>query len=325
LPNTSSEPQAPARAETHAGEAPLPAGSWPGGGSASPLRAVLESIRPYQWLKNTLVFVPVAAAHRLGEPHLLARAAETFGAFCLCASAVYVLNDLRDAPADRLHPHKRFRPIASGRLPERFALILVLMLLAAAAMTVWPLGVRPAAALALYLTLMVGYTLGLKEVVLLDAFVLAAGYALRVVAGGLAVDIEPSPRLLAFCIFLFVSLALVKRYAELALLRLSDGAAAHARAYLLQDQEYIVALGTSCGALAVLVLALYMSSETVARLYSRSGLIWLTCVLLLYWISHMWLMAHRGRMTDDPLVFAVRDRLSLALIVLMGITSWLAV
>ena len=137
--------------------------------------------------------------------------------------------------------------------------------------------------------------------------------------------ILPSARLLAFCVFLFFSLALVKRYAELALLRLRDGSAAHARGYLLEDQEFIVALGTSCGALAVLVLALYMSSDTVARLYSRSEFIWLTCVLLLYWISHMWLMAHRGRMTDDPLVFAVKNRVSAVLIVLMGATAWLAV
>jgi len=282
-------------------------------------------MRPYQWLKNALVFVPLTAAHRLGEPHLLARAAQAFVAFSLCASSVYLLNDLKDTPADRLHPHKLHRPIASGRLAARFALVLAVLLFGAAGMAAWPLGVRPAAALLLYFALMIAYTLKLKEVVLLDAFVLAVGYALRVVAGGLAVGIRPSARLLAFCIFLFLSLALMKRYAELALLRLRDGPATHARAYLLQDQGYIVALGTSCGALAVLVLALYMSSEIVARLYSRSELIWSTCVLLLYWISYMWLMAHRGQMTDDPLLFAVRNRLSLVLVMLMGVTSWLAV
>ena len=289
------------------------------------LGAALESLRPYQWLKNTLVFVPLAAAHRLGELQLLTRAAQAFIAFSLCASAVYLLNDLRDAPADRLHPHKCHRPIVSGRLPRSLALALVPVLLAATAATAWPLGVKTGAALGAYLALMIAYTLGLKAIVLLDALVLASGYALRVLAGGLAVAILPSARLLAFCIFLFFSLALVKRYAELALLRLRDGPAAHARAYLLEDQEFIVALGTSCGALSVLVLALYMSSETAERLYSRAEFIWLTCVLLLYWISHMWLMAHRGRMTDDPLVFAVKNRVSALLIVLMGATAWLAV
>lgn len=293
--------------------------------SGSLLGAALESLRPYQWLKNALVFVPLAAAHRLGEPQLLARAAETFIAFSLCASTVYLLNDLHDASADRMHPHKRERPIASGRLPRRVARALVPVLLASTLMAAWPLGPKADVPLAAYFALMIAYTLRLKAMVLLDALVLAGGYALRVLTGGLAVAILPSARLLAFCIFLFFSLALIKRYAELALLRLRDGSAAHARAYLLEDQEFIVALGTSCGALSVLVLALYMSSETVARLYARAGFIWLTCVLLLYWISHMWLMAHRGCMTDDPLVFAVKNRVSAVLIVLMGATAWLAV
>jgi 4-hydroxybenzoate polyprenyltransferase len=289
------------------------------------LPAALESLRPYQWLKNALVFVPLAAAHRLGEPQLLLRALQAFVAFSLCASAVYLLNDLWDASADRTHPHKRLRPIASGRLPRPVASGLAAALLAAATAAAWPLGARAAIALVAYLVVMIAYTLRLKTIVLLDALVLAGGYALRVLGGGLAVGIIPSARLLAFCIFLFFSLALVKRYAELALLRLRDGPAAHARAYLLEDQELIVALGTSCGALSVLVLALYMSSETVERLYSRGGFIWFTCVLLLYWISHMWLMAHRGQMTDDPLVFALKNRVSAILIVLMGVTAWLAV
>jgi 4-hydroxybenzoate polyprenyltransferase len=293
------------------------------GTGAALLPAALESLRPHQWLKNALVFVPLAAAHRLDQPQLLLRALQIFLAFSLCASAVYLLNDLRDVSADRMHPHKRLRPIASGRLPPSAAFGLMGILLVASVAAAWPLGARPEGALLTYFALMVAYTLRLKAIVLLDAFVLAAGYALRVLGGGLAVGIIPSARLLAFCIFLFFSLALVKRYAELALLR--DGPAAHARAYLFEDQELIVALGTSCGALSVLVLALYMSSETVERLYSRAGFIWFTCVLLLYWISHMWLMAHRGRMTDDPLVFALTNRVSAILIVLMGATAWLAV
>ena len=289
------------------------------------LLAVLQSLRPLQWLKNILVFAPLAAAHRLGDLGLLMRAVYAFAAFSLCAAAIYLLNDLRDAPADRLHPHKRDRPIASGRLPRTLALVLVPLLLAAATVAVWPLGMQTGAAVAVYFALMIAYTLRLKDVALLDALVLAGGYALRVLVGALAVSVRPSARLLAFCIFLFFSLALVKRYAELALLRRRDGPATHARAYILEDQELIVALGTSCGALSVLVLALYMSSETAQRLYSRAGFIWLTCVLLLYWISYIWLMAHRGRMTDDPLVFAVRNPVSIVLIVLMGATAWLAV
>jgi 4-hydroxybenzoate polyprenyltransferase len=203
--------------------------------------------------------------------------------------------------------------------------VLAVLLLAAGVATAVPLGLRTTATLLVYFALMTGYSRRLKSVVLLDALVLGCGYALRVVAGAFAVGILPSVRLAGFCIFLFFSLALVKRYAELALLRLHDGAAAHARAYLLEDQEFILVLGVACGVVSALVLALYLSSETAARLYSRSGFILIDCVLLLYWVSHMWLMAHRGRMTDDPLVFALRDPVSLSLIVLMGLTAWLAV
>ena len=286
--------------------------------------AAIESLRPYQWLKNTLVFVPLAAAHSLDDLGRLAVAARVFVAFSLCASAVYLINDLQDAPADRQHPHNKSRAIASGRLPAAYAVILVPVLIGAAIAVARPLAIW-AAIIGAYVILMVAYTLWLKAMALLDAFVLATGYAMRVLAGGFAVNIQPSPRLLAFCIFLFFSLALLKRYAELALLRLRDGPNAHARGYLLEDQGFIVSLGISCGALAVLVLAVYMSSENITLLYRRSEFIWLTCVLLLYWVSHMWLAAHRGRMTDDPLVFAIKDRTSALLIVLMGAGAWLAV
>jgi 4-hydroxybenzoate polyprenyltransferase len=292
---------------------------------ASVAIATIECLRPYQWLKNALVFVPLAAEHRLADIGLLGTATRAFIAFSLCASSIYVLNDLWDASADRLHPHKRHRPIASGRLPRLWAIGFVPVLMAGTVITVLPLGPSITGVLGLYFALMIAYTLRLKRIVLLDALILAGGYALRLVAGGLAVAIRPSPQLLAFCIFLFFSLALVKRYAELALLRCRDGSATHARAYLLEDQEFIVALGTSSGVLSVLVLALYMSSGELEHFYRSSQFIWLTCVLLLYWISHIWLTAHRGRMTDDPLVFAVKDRISLVLIILMGVTAWLAV
>ncbi len=256
---------------------------------------------------------------------LLGAATRAWVAFTLCASSIYVINDLRDAAADRSHPHKRNRPIAAGRLPTRIAAALALLLFVGAIAAVVPLGLHASAALGLYFCLMVAYSLRLKAIVLLDALVLAAGYALRVLEGGFAVNIRPSPRLLAFCIFLFFSLALLKRYAELALLRLRDGPTTHARAYLLEDQEYIMALGCSSGVLSVLVLALYMGMGNVERLYSRSELIWVTAVLFLYWISYMWLMAHRARMTDDPLVFALKNPTSGILILSIAATAWLAV
>jgi 4-hydroxybenzoate polyprenyltransferase len=313
LQSTSSEPECTARLATM--RAPR----------TTALLAALESLRPYQWLKNVLVFVPLAAAHRLGELDLFGAALRTFLAFCLCASAIYLFNDIRDADADRRHPHKRSRPIASGRLGQRPALVLAGLLLLIAAAFAFPLGVPVVGTLALYVVLMIAYSVRLKAVVLLDAFVLAGGYALRVIAGGLAVQILPSARLLAFCAFLFVSLALVKRYAELALLSTYDGPAAHARSYEFEDRELIMAVGVASGALSVLVLALFLIEGRAELYYSRSQLIWGTCVLLLYWISYVWLAAHRRRMTDDPLVFALKDRVSITLIALMGVTAWLSV
>jgi 4-hydroxybenzoate polyprenyltransferase len=224
-----------------------------------------------------------------------------------------------------MHPHKRNRPIASGRLPPRVAFSTAALLLVSAAIVAQFIGSHLILALLLYLSVSIAYTLWLKTVVLLDVFVLAAGYALRIIAGAAAVRIDPSARLLAFCIFLFVSLALIKRYAELALLRTRDGTAAHARAYRLEDQDFVLALGVSCGGLSVLVLAVYLATAAFDRMYSRAQLIWGTCVLLLYWISHLWLMAHRGRMTDDPLVFAIKDPVSITLLSVMAVSAWLAV
>jgi len=282
-------------------------------------------MRPYQWLKNLLVFIPLAVAHGLSNVSLLGAAARAFVAFSLCASSIYVFNDLRDVLADRLHPHKRYRPIASGGLPRSIAILLVPVLLAGAIAVCLPLGPWVAAILASYIALMVAYSLKLKRIVLLDALVLAAGYALRIVVGAAAVDIRPASQLLGFCTFLFFSLALVKRYTELALLRARDEPGARARAYRLEDQEVILALGAGSGILSVFVLTQYMETSPRGLHYSRSECVWATSVLLLYWISHVWLIAHRGQMTDDPLVFAIKDRVSQVLIVLMGTMAWFAV
>ena len=286
--------------------------------------AALEALRPYQWLKNLLVFVPLAAAHRLGDVSLLLQAIQGFVAFSLCSSSVYVLNDLHDLRSDRLHPYKSRRPIAAGRVPRGLAMGLVPVLLVAGLIVAAPLGVEAVGVLAGYFALMVAYSLGLKDIVLLDVLVLATGYAARVLLGALAVKILPSSWLFAFCIFFFFSLALLKRYAEITVRQAREGQHAHARAYLLEDQSLLVAFGVASGYLSVLVLALYTSTLTAGQLYRHPAVIWMSCTLLMYWISHLWLVAHRGGMPDDPLRFLLRDRLSWVLIPLMGVTAWLA-
>lgn len=285
----------------------------------------IRALRLHHWLKNFLVFAPVAAAHQITDVDLVTRAAIAFLAFGLCASSVYLLNDLMDLAADRHHPRKRDRPLAAGTLRLPAALVGIPGLLVASLTVSLALPPIFMAVLAVYYLLNIAYSLRLKYVVILDVLVLAVLYTLRIIAGSAAVGIWPSPWLLAFSMFLFFSLALVKRYAELMAMGAVEGPSAKARAYQIDDAELLAALGGGAGYVAVLVLALYINSETSRALYSRQELLWLVCVLLLYWISHLWLMAHRKRMHDDPLVFAVHNPVSRTLIVLMALVLMAAI
>jgi 4-hydroxybenzoate polyprenyltransferase len=287
-------------------------------------REYVNALRPLHWLKNLLVLVPLFAAHRFNEPALLRRALLAIVAFCLCASSGYLFNDLYDLSADRRHPQKRLRPFAAGRLPLSYALgmipVLVVLGCVLGVFVSWPLG----GMLLLYVALTLAYSVYIKKIVLLDVLVLAGLYTLRIMAGSAAVAIWPSEWLLAFSMFLFLSLAFVKRYDELVVMRSVDGDQAKVRGYQISDAELLATKGTASGYIAVLVLALYINSGTAKALYGRHEFIWVLCPLLLYWVGHIWLVAHRGRMHDDPVVFALRDRTSRILMLLMLGTVLLA-
>ncbi len=289
------------------------------------LAEYFKALRPQQWLKNLLVFVPLFAAHRFYESALMEKTLLAFAAFCCCASSGYLFNDLLDLSADRHHPTKRLRPFASGRLPLSYALVMVPALLVLGCVLAG-FGSRPLVGVVLlYSALTLAYSLYIKKVVLLDVIVLAGLYTLRIMGGAIAVAIWPSAWLLAFSMFLFVSLAFVKRYDELVVMRSLDGDHARARAYEISDAELLASKGTASGYMAALVFALYISSNTAKALYRRPEFMWFLVPLLLYWVGHIWLVAHRGKMIDDPLVFALRDRTSRILIVLMLGTALLAV
>jgi 4-hydroxybenzoate polyprenyltransferase len=285
----------------------------------------LSALRPEQWLKNLLVFLPLFAAHLFFDPVLVARTIVAFMAFCCCASAGYLLNDVLDLQADRRHPQKRLRPFASGRVPLAFAVFMAPALLALGCVLAAALSGLVLAVVVLYFVLTLAYSLALKRVALLDILVLASLYTLRLVAGSAAIAVPPSVWLLGFSMFLFTSLAFIKRYAELVIMRTVEGERATARGYELSDAELLASKGTASGYAAVLVLALYIASGAVKALYSRHQLIWLVCPLLLYWLGYLWLIAHRGKMFHDPLVFALRDRTSRILILLMLATFLLAI
>jgi 4-hydroxybenzoate polyprenyltransferase len=276
------------------------------------LRNCWRAMRPHQWVKNVLLFVPLIAAHRAGDPSEVGGLVLSFVAFSLCASSVYVLNDLLDLKADRAHARKCSRPFAAGDLPLGVGFALIPVLLAAAAAIAATLPPRFAWTLAGYYALTVAYSFALKDMIFVDVMALAGLYTLRIIAGAAAVEVVPSFWLLLFSVFLFLSLAVVKRYAELDALRRRGNFQAAARDYDLADLPMVESVGISAGYLSVLVLALYVNSPNTLLLYRRPEVLWVLCALLLYWITRIWMKTHRGKMHDDPVVFAMRDRVSLA-------------
>jgi 4-hydroxybenzoate polyprenyltransferase/phosphoserine phosphatase len=278
----------------------------------SPL-AYLRAIRAHQWLKNVLVFVPLAAAHKLQEPQLLLQAAVMFLAFGLCASSGYVLNDLLDLGSDRAHPRKRKRPFASGALPLSHGVLMVPLLLAAAvALVYWQLGPLALAMLLIYYVGTLAYSFVLKRLTTVDVLTLAGLYTLRILAGAAATEIVPSFWLLAFSMFIFFSLAVVKRYSEVLSVRSRGEDKLHGRGYSAGDDIVLSVMGITSGFMSVLVLALYVQSAPVRVLYRQPEVISLVCPLLLFWVCRTWFKTHRGEMHDDPLVFAATDPVSWA-------------
>lgn len=289
------------------------------------LRAVIRALRPHQWAKNVLVLVPLLAAHRADEASSLVTGLLAVLAFCLCASSVYVVNDLLDLPADRGHAHKSKRPFACGDLPLLVGFALAPgLLLAASLLAIW-LTPEFQVVLAAYYALTLAYSFALKGLVLIDAVTLAGLYTLRIVAGAVAVGVPLSFWLLLFSVFLFLSLAFVKRFAELDALHRQQLLRAAGRGYDVKDLPVLQSLGSAAGYLSVVVLALYINSPEIEALYRRPPVMWLLCVLMLYWISRVWMKAQRGEMHGDPVVFALKDRSSLIVGLLAAVTAGIAI
>ncbi len=282
------------------------------------VKQVAKALRVHQWAKNVLVFVPVLASHQLTNGRLLLQAGLAFFSFSLCASSVYIVNDCLDLESDRRHPRKRNRPFASGSLSIPFGLALAAACLLGGILLAFALPRLFWLVLAGYLVLTTAYSLYLKQFVLLDVIILAQLYTVRVYGGGAATGVPPSHWLLTFSLFLFLSLALVKRFTELRLMSQAEGEGLPGRGYWVTDVEHVSSIGTASGLLAVLVLALYISSKEVLLLYTHADVLWLVCPVMLYWISRVWMLAYRNRMDDDPVVFAVKDPKSYAMAALIA-------
>lgn len=269
-----------------------------------------QVLRIQQWSKNLLLLFPLIASHQWNVLPKVGVAGLALLSFCLCASGIYILNDLLDLEADRAHPSKRRRPFASGRVAPLYGILACPILLVASLGLAAALPRRFLLALVVYSILATLYSFRLKRIPIVDVLILAGLYALRVLAGGYASEIEVSKWLLAFSMFLFLSLAFAKRFTELRTLREQGNLRPEGRGYVTGDLELISTMGVASGFLSVLVLALYVSNPLVSKLYANPSALWFLSAAVLYWISRIWLLAHRGLLDEDPLVFALTDKQS---------------
>jgi 4-hydroxybenzoate polyprenyltransferase/phosphoserine phosphatase len=269
---------------------------------------IARALRMYQWPKNLLILVPLFLSHRLGHVDLLLQGLTAMAAFCCCASALYLVNDLLDLPADRAHPRKRLRPFASGKLSLWVGIALAPSLIAIAILLGGLLGADFLVVLAIYASLSTGYSFFVKETALLDVCLLGGLYVVRIFAGGAAMGIQISSWTLGYSMFLFLSLALLKRYVELLMLSSNKQTAARGRGYVVADAPILACFGAAAGCVAALLLALYIESDEVRLLYTHPQRLWLLCGIHFFWVSRVWLLANRGEMHHDPVLFALKDR-----------------
>lgn len=282
-------------------------------------RILLKALRPHQWAKNALIFVPVLTADRLFDPAALAAAGVAFVLMSLIASGVYLLNDTLDIDADRAHPTKRRRPIAAGDLSIPLALALSLAFTAGSLAAAVPLlGWPPAAALAAYFGLTTGYSFRLKAAMTADVIALACLYTIRIWIGALAIGVSLSFWLLLFSVFFFLSLAYLKRYTELSA-AIDPKKLLSGRGYVGADLEIVGQMGVASGMVSILVLALFANAIKETGQYAAPQLLWLLTLPLLYWINRVWMMARRGEVEGDPVAFAISDKRSLALAASMAV------
>jgi 4-hydroxybenzoate polyprenyltransferase/phosphoserine phosphatase len=282
------------------------------------LGAIMRSLRMHQWSKNLLVLVPIVTAHRLFDGAIWPNALLALLAFSLCASAAYLVNDVYDVEHDRLHPTKSARPVAAGELSLRGAAVTIALLLCGTITAALWLPIDFQWLLGGYFLLTLAYSMFLRRLIVVDVIVLATLYTLRVVGGQLATGLATSHWLLAFSMFIFLSLALMKRYIELSQSTTEDFQS-HGRGYEAQDTQLVGWLGTASAYMAVLIFALYINSETVRLLYANPLFLWAACPVILYWISRVWILAHRGAVHDDPVLFVLKDKVTYVVLGVVGL------
>ena len=286
-------------------------------------KSVWKAVRPHQWAKNLLVFVPLLCSHALSAGKLLTALA-AFCCFSLTASSAYIVNDLLDMEADRRHPRKRLRPFAAGDLSAVAGIVIAAMFLAVGLVGAHLLPGRFFAWLLIYLATTLAYSLYLKRIALVDVLALSGLYILRLLAGGTVTHTPISHWLAGFSMFLFLSLAIAKRFAELENLRASNAVPRNGRGYLVGDLDQLRSFGTASAYAAVVVFAIYISGPDVVKLYHQPRLLWLTVPLMILWLNRVWLLASRGEMDEDPVAFALTDSMSQVIGIVVVLVALLA-
>lgn len=281
-------------------------------------------LRLHQWVKNALLFVPALTAHRWAELEVWQKSGFGFLSFSLIASSVYIINDLVDIKSDRLHPRKKNRPFASNSFPVALGVGLVPVLLALGSGLAIQVGQEFLFVVTIYFVITLLYSLYVKRLLLWDVIFLASLYTIRIFAGSAAAGIPVSKWLLVFSLFIFLSLALAKRVSELKIHQQKKGDVLPGRGYQSIDEEALSNLGASSGYLSVLVFALYINSSEVTQFYRHPETLWFTCPLILYWISRIWIISNRGQLHDDPIIFAIKDKVSYLVLLLTGAVIFIA-
>ncbi|MDD7472630.1 MAG: UbiA family prenyltransferase [Bdellovibrionota bacterium] len=280
------------------------------------LKKFFKMIRTYQWVKNFLIFLPLILAHKFLDVNLLLKALVAFFSFSFLASSVYIINDIMDVESDRIHPSKKNRPIASGAVKISSALKVAFILMPLSFIISIFLGKEFLFVLLTYFITTSCYSFYLKKIMLVDILILSLLYTVRMFAGGVALNIYLSPWLFMFSMFFFFSLACAKRYSELYAVRNNLQDEIKGRGYQAQDLEQIQIFGSSSGYIAILIFALYIQSDISMKLYKTPSFFWALCPIMLYWISRVWLLSHRGQMTQDPIIFALKDKVSYVVLIL---------
>ncbi len=292
--------------------------------SSSNAKAWIKQLRVYQWLKNSLIFVPLLVSAQYTSLLSISQVVAAFFAFSLLASATYIFNDMVDLDADRIHTRKRHRPLASGAISLTDGVYAALLLLSLSLIIAAFLPLAFGVVLFVYLCITLSYSFCLKSFFGMDVITLASLYTIRIFAGAAVLGVTVSFWLLSFSMFIFLSLALIKRCAELVALAKDEKEQAHGRDYNVSDLTVFVTFGVSSAMLAILMYCFYMNAETLTLMYVEPQLLWLSVPLLGYWLMRMWVKTMRGEMTDDPIIFSLKDQGSLIPIALMGLITIMA-